>query len=224
MLITKTLEVNVTGNVSYYEEKGYTIPKHIDKSGVERVKRGTKITIKTEDLPESSALKVEYECSGCNNIFSTKYYQYIKNSNNLCRSCNMKKVASDKGNIAKRSGENHPRYNEKLTDEEREIGRKHPEYRIWRESVYKECSYIFQCCGDNRGGNLVAHHLNGWHWCKDERFTDYNGVALCKSCHEKFHNDYGYENNTREQFEEFLIKEICSRPNRSEASKIFADL
>lgn len=42
MLLTKTVEVDVTGNVSYYESKGYFIPKYIDKSGKLRVKKRNK--------------------------------------------------------------------------------------------------------------------------------------------------------------------------------------
>uniref|UniRef100_A0A6M3K6B6 Putative HNH endonuclease n=1 Tax=viral metagenome TaxID=1070528 RepID=A0A6M3K6B6_9ZZZZ len=33
------------------------------------------------------------------------------------------------------------------------------EYKDWRNSVYKRDNYICQDCGDNRGGNLEAHHI-----------------------------------------------------------------
>ncbi|OAO82597.1 HNH endonuclease [Anoxybacillus flavithermus] len=223
MLLTKTVEVDVTGNVSYYESKGYSIPKYIDKLGNLRVKKGTKIVVLVSDLPETSGIEIEYQCNSCKQIFKTRYYRYLKNEHDLCKSCNMKRIALDKNNISKRSGINHPKYNPNLTDKERECGRNYPEYIEWRKRVYEECSYTCQCCGDNKGGNLVAHHLNGWHWCKDERFVDFNGIALCESCHNKFHKKYGYQNNTREQFIEFLIDEL-QKKNYSEASKVFTKL
>lgn len=55
-----------------------------------------------------------------------------------------------------------------------------------------------------RGGNLVAHHLDGYHWCKEKRQDIDNGITLCKECHLCFHKSYGFINNTREQFEEFM--------------------
>ena len=30
------------------------------------------------------------------------------------------------------------------------------------KEVYKRDNYTCQRCGDNKGGNLVAHHLNGY--------------------------------------------------------------
>ena len=221
MLITKNIEVDVSSNVSHYEEKGYQIPKHKDKQGQYRVKRGTKIIVNVNDLPRSSGLQVEYECTSCKNIFSTRYHRYLNNKHGLCRACSFKRVATDKEIIKKKSGENHPRYNKNLTDEEREKGRHYPEYVEWRKSVYDECSYTCQVCGDDRGGNLIAHHLNGWHWNKRERFATFNGITVCKSCHDKFHRQYGFENNTRDQFTDFLLDAISKRENRSEASKVF---
>lgn len=79
--------------------------------------------------------------------------------------------------------------------------------------LFERDGYICQCCGNKSGkGNpikLNAHHLNGYHWCKEERYDINNGVTLCEYCHDakyigSFHNIYGRKNNTREQFEEFL--------------------
>ncbi|WNM55253.1 hypothetical protein CoNPh26_CDS0166 [Staphylococcus phage S-CoN_Ph26] len=56
----------------------------------------------------------------------------------------------------------------------------------------------------NQNGYLHAHHLDGYHWCKDKRYDLNNGVTLCKDHHFNFHKQYGYKNNTKEQFEEYL--------------------
>lgn len=103
-----------------------------------------------------------------------------------------------------RIGENHPNYNPDLTDEERKIRREYPEYREWRIAVYERDNYTCQVCGDNKGGNLVAHHKDGYNWCKERRTDVSNGVTLCDKCHDEFHSIYGYGNNTEEQFNEFL--------------------
>lgn len=223
MLITQFVDIDVVGNVHFYENIGYEIPKYKDRSNQLRVKKGTRIVVKVTDLPIQSAIKIQYKCESCGETYTTKYSRYLNNVNDICKPCNMKKVATDIMSLSKKSGEFHPRFNPNLTDEEREKGRHYAEYQIWRASVFEECSYTCQCCGDSNGGNLIAHHLNGWHWCKDERFADYNGVTLCELCHDKFHKEYGNKNNTREQFLNFLIREISSK-EYSDSSKVFAEL
>lgn len=81
------------------------------------------------------------------------------------------------------------------------------EYREWRKEVYKKDNYTCQCCGDNKGGNLNAHHLDGYDWCEEKRLDINNGITLCKNCHSDFHYVYGYGGNTKEQFEEWLKDE-----------------
>lgn len=104
----------------------------------------------------------------------------------------------------KTSGENSYLYNPNLTDEEREKSRNLPEIATWRKEVYERDNYTCQCCGDNKGGNLVAHHKNGYNWDKEHRTDVNNGVTLCEDCHKEFHDIYGYGNNTEEQYIEFL--------------------
>ena len=92
------------------------------------------------------------------------------------------------------------------TDEEREKDRSlyGDKYNEWRNEVFARDNYTCQCCGNNKGGNLNAHHLNGYAWCKDERLNVDNGITLCKECHRLFHSIYGKGNNTIEQFIEFM--------------------
>jgi 5-methylcytosine-specific restriction endonuclease McrA len=77
------------------------------------------------------------------------------------------------------------------------------EVTYWRNDVYKRDNYTCQICG-LRGGKLNAHHLDGYHWCKERRFDIDNGVTLCKDCHDEFHQTYGRKNNTEEQFNKFV--------------------
>ena len=111
-----------------------------------------------------------------------------------------------KANKGRLSGSNNPNYNPKMTDEERERGRKILGYQEFIKEVYKRDNYTCQRCGDNKGGNLVAHHLNGYDTFKEQRTEVNNGVTLCNVCHKEFHSLYGYGNNTKEQYEEWISK------------------
>ena len=102
-------------------------------------------------------------------------------------------------------GENHPNYNPDLTDEERLKDR----YQLngnnmvtWRNNIYTRDNYTCQIC-NQYGANLNAHHLNGWNAFPEQRFDLDNGVTLCTDCHKEFHSQYGYGDNTREQFNEY---------------------
>ena len=99
-------------------------------------------------------------------------------------------------------GENHPMYNSTITDEER-LNRRGSHQRSWSKQVMERDNYTCQVCGDNKGGNLNAHHLNGWNAFPEQRFDLDNGVTLCNDCHKDFHSQYGYGDNTREQFDEY---------------------
>ena len=105
-------------------------------------------------------------------------------------------------------GENNPNYSTELTQEERENGRKIDGYATWRKKVYEKDNYTCQCCGDNKGHNLNSHHLDGYNWCKEKRTDINNGVTLCEDCHKEFHNIYGKGNNTKEQFDEFMVFKV----------------
>lgn len=104
------------------------------------------------------------------------------------------------------SGKNNPSYNPKLTNKDRCDRRLIFGYSIWRNRVYERDNYTCQCCGDNRGGNLKAHHLDSYNWCKEKRMEVDNGMTLCEKCHKEFHSIYGYGNNTRNQMKDFLNK------------------
>ena len=71
-------------------------------------------------------------------------------------------------------------------------------------SVNKRDNYTCQICDDNKGGNLNAHHIESYDINSDKRILLENGVTLCDSCHKNFHHLYGYGNNTKKQFIEFI--------------------
>ena len=101
-------------------------------------------------------------------------------------------------------GDKHPNWKIDKTQEEREKDRSYEKYAKWRQKVYERDNYTCKCCGNNKGGNLNAHHLNGYNWDKEHRTDIDNGITLCETCHKEFHKLYGQGNNTKEQFKEYL--------------------
>lgn len=73
----------------------------------------------------------------------------------------------------------------------------------WRKSVYNRDNYICQKCKSLSHGNLIAHHLNSYHWDKENRLNINNGITLCQNCHIIFHGIYGNRRNTIEQYNEW---------------------
>ena len=202
-LITTDVEVNlVPRNIKYYDSLGYELPRRIDNQGRLSVPEGSKLIVDVNSLPKGSGVRVDCMCDECQEIYSTTYrsYNLIKhNGNTYCNKC-----------VAKlfRSGANHKRYKPEKTDEERILRRNYPEYRDFAKKVMARDNYTCQCCG--KKANAV-HHLNAYSEYVEQRTDVTNGVALCKDCHDSFHNwhtnKYGYAEkgkNTKYQFEEWL--------------------
>lgn len=101
---------------------------------------------------------------------------------------------------SERSGPNHYKWKQdrSLVD----VRTRH-RMRNFTTGVMTRDNFICQKCL-KRGGNLVAHHLDGYHWCKEKRQDIDNGITLCKECHFCFHKSYGFNNNTKSQFLEFM--------------------
>ena len=57
-----------------------------------------------------------------------------------------------------------------------------PEYKAWRERVFKRDSYTCQYCG-KKGGYIEPHHIFSFSSFPEFRFFTHNGITLCKSCH-----------------------------------------
>ena len=101
-------------------------------------------------------------------------------------------------------GENNPSWKppEERIGSELEQLRNSIQYDEWRFAVYKRDSSLCGICGI-RKDPMVAHHLDGFNLFPEKRFDVDNGVTLCDFHHISFHSNYGFGNNTKEQFEEF---------------------
>lgn len=133
------------------------------------------------------------ECKVCHHKWSASWHNLARGKG--CRRCFIEFYR----------GPNHPFYNPLLTDEERTKSR----YQLdgnnhinWAKEIYKRDLYKCTICGSRK--EINAHHLNSYHSFPEERYDINNGVTLCVEHHKDFHKKFGYRNNTKEQFEEYL--------------------
>lgn len=157
--------------------------------------------------------KVEVECALCGKKFKRNRYEVEKYEKNYCSvECKAKDykrrfVGSTHPMFGKkfpnRQGELNHNWNPNRTHEQRKKERKLVENTRWTRDVLHSQNYTCQCCG-KIGGDLVAHHIDGYNWCEEKRTELTNGATLCVKCHKKFHSEYKYGDNTRQQYEEFI--------------------
>jgi hypothetical protein len=83
--------------------------------------------------------------------------------------------------------------------------RQSAEGKAWTYDILSKANFTCVKC-QIRGGQLHAHHLNGFNSYPEQRFDLDNGACLCHDCHEDFHEVYGKGGNTKEQFDAWLKK------------------
>ncbi|BDR82560.1 HNH endonuclease [Clostridium tetani] len=145
--------------------------------------------------------QVEIKCEICGKVLKRNSYEIIKYAHHYCS-----EVCKIEGYKLLFSGKNNPNYNPNKAYEDRIKNRNIEGYKEWIRQVYKRDDYTCQCCGDNKGHNLNAHHILNYSEYKDLRLDINNGITLCKKCHKHFHDTYGYKYNTKEQLIESLNK------------------
>lgn len=188
-------EIEITLNnttVKYYEELGYSIPKHFDSRKRYRMPNNAKILVKVCDLQPGSGELVWMQCDDCGKQFHREWRYHKTYDGKIYCSCCVGKL---------RRGENAYNWNYTLSLEERIANRDYPEYNDFIKRVQLRDEYKCKICGKSH--NIVVHHLNGFNWFVEGRTDDQNGITLCEECHASFHSIYGKGYNTKKQFEEW---------------------
>ena len=57
------------------------------------------------------------------------------------------------------------------------------EYRLWREALFARDNWTCQECG-YKGNDIEAHHIKMWTKNEHLTFEVWNGITLCKKCHD----------------------------------------
>lgn len=198
-LLDTEVEVGLYGgNIKYYENLGYHIPRKINKYGKLTFTYGTKIVVNVNDLPRCSNVKVNVDCDCCKKIYKLSYYDYVThlhNSMNYCSKCASKILIS---------GENHYLWDFNKSEDERILKRGTINgYNEFIKSVLYRDNYMCQCCGITNT-KLNVHHINSYDWYIDGRTDVNNAITLCETCHKNFHMKYGKGKNTKKQFDEWI--------------------
>jgi len=133
-----------------------------------------------------------------------------KNGKPYCLDCNrqLSNYHNKRCVKCKFKGKNHPNYIDGRTPLYNII-RGSEIYKVWRNLVFNRDNYTCQECGDNKGGNLNAHHKIAFAIILSEFLKEYdqfspiedketlvrlatkykqfwnidNGITLCKDCH-----------------------------------------
>lgn len=139
----------------------------------------------------------------CGKSVSVPTHRLISKNTKSCGCLDIEKATNRLIKIhPNQKGINHPSYKHGLTTLHRIQRRIHPLRKFWLKKVFEKSNYVCMVCKSKH--KLVAHHLDGYHWSANNRWDDSNGICLCSKCHEDFHKKYGYKNNTKLQFEEYL--------------------
>lgn len=187
------------GNWQKHGLKGANNPFYNKTHSEETLRRLSKklrtIRLKGEKSPRYC--RVNVKCETCGKEFKIIPYLKARSKRHYCSiACHAK------GKSEYSLGENGSNYNPNLTEEERLRRRTIvPRYSTFRKSVLERDGNKCVICGATE--NLIAHHLNSYHWDKENRSNPDNGVCVCSKHHSDFHSKYTYKFNTKEQFIEY---------------------
>lgn len=163
-----------------------------DKITQSFVDNGCILLSKEEDF-ENYHSKLKF-IAKCGHEYKTSYSSFIESKYKVCKECQKYLCV----------GENAYNWKGGIYTNERDHFTSTFEYKKWVSDVYKRDNYTCKCC-DKYGHKLNAHHLDGYNWCVEKRTDVDNGITLCEDCHKEFHKIYGYGDNTKEQYEEWIL-------------------
>jgi DNA-directed RNA polymerase subunit RPC12/RpoP len=121
-ILEKEVLISLGGRIAlYYGDRGYKIPKYIDKQGRTKIIIGEKITVKVQDLPKNSMVRITKVCDVCGkHIYNQIYGQVIRrrecgDGNDRCHKCSLEYSGKTRKNsvVYENSLENYAKKNNK---------------------------------------------------------------------------------------------------------------
>lgn len=76
----------------------------------------------------------------------------------------------------------------KTSDKSQKYQRNYPETSRWRQIIFERDDYTCQECLTPSSGNINAHHIKSWVEYSHLRLKIWNGITLCKECHQNYHS------------------------------------
>ena len=100
-------------------------------------------------------------------------------------------------------GELNPNWNPDKSEKSRLRRNYDSNHHYWQKAIKERDGRCINCGATEK---LVAHHLNGYKWFKEQRYNLDNGVTLCSECHNKYHSWNGgfWIKCTKESFEDWF--------------------
>lgn len=122
--------------------------------------------------------KVQIQCKNCGKI------RYVPPSRSMRPFCDRQCMAIyyDENH----HGSNHWNWKGGIT-ELRNRDNDSPEYKQWRKAVFKRDGYKCVRCGNDKSGQLRAHHIKEYSIYPELRYEIDNGLTVCEDCHKEIH-------------------------------------
>lgn len=160
------------------------------------------ITIPVSALPNNSKIPITRVCDTCKKEEEISWFSYMRASSNRkktgldnCKSCSNRKAQT------------------KLDKTTRKRDRSNLEEQTWSKAVKEKDNYTCKCCGQV-GGKLVSHHIVPWVKSEELRLDVNNGITLCTTCHDGYHNQTGGRKTLKycneQTLKEYILKKGMS--------------
>ena len=170
------------------------------------------IQIKRIPWNKGKSTQIKLNCKTCLKEFYTMPSNIRRNKKYCSRKCYLsvpKNQSRNKGKHWTLTPEQKIRYTTQQLGEKNHQWkggisdkRDKPEYKRFLRQVTKRYGKFCIVCGALE--NIKFHHLNAYKRYPDQAMDINNVIPICNKHHYSFHKEYGFGDNTREQFMEWL--------------------